>query len=288
VEEFVAGSAEWTLHERRRNNNGLTVLKRVGRQGSKGGVKAAPAASKSKGSATCDAQAVATVTSKYHTVHTTPGDIDEHMPVIYEYVKEAEHATEIGVRNVVSSWAFAKAGMERVAEGKPFTYVASDITKTAAVSELDRLVLACPQIQYRFEEGDDLLIEPWETDVLMIDTWHTYRQLAAELQRWAPYAKQYILLHDTELFGAKDEGVEGHGGKPVDESLFKQAAKVGLWPAVEEFVAGSAEWTLHERRRNNNGLTVLKRVGRQGSKGGVKTAPAASKSKGSATSSNSR
>jgi hypothetical protein len=37
----------------------------------------------------------------------------------------------------------------------------------------------------------------------------------------------------------------------------------GLWPAVTEFLAEhEREWQLHARYENNNGLTVLKRIGR--------------------------
>jgi len=37
----------------------------------------------------------------------------------------------------------------------------------------------------------------------------------------------------------------------------------GLWPAVTEFLADhQGEWQLHARYENNNGLTVLKRIGR--------------------------
>lgn len=211
-------------------------------------------------SASCAAQVVNTIATKYAHAKLTPSDINEHIPVIYEYVKEAEHATELGVRNVVSSWAFLKAGVDRVADGFKFVYVASDITKTTAAGELDDLDLACLPIDYSFMEGDDLVIQPWDTDVLLIDTWHTYRQLAAELPRWAPHVKQYILLHDTELFGAQDEGVGGHGGKPVNEQLFEGKAGVGLQQALSEFLAATREWAVHERRTNNNGLTVLKRV----------------------------
>ena len=79
----------------------------------------------------CDPAAIQAVSSNYHVKQSTPGDIDQHLPVIFDYVKQAEHATEIGVRGVVSSWAFAKAGIERVMEGKKFTYRASDITRTS-------------------------------------------------------------------------------------------------------------------------------------------------------------
>jgi hypothetical protein len=51
-------------------------------------------------------------------------------------------------------------------------------------------------------------------------------------------------MHDTTNFGEKGES-EGH---------------VGLWPAVEEFIARNKNWTIKERYTNNNGLTVLERV----------------------------
>jgi len=208
----------------------------------------------------CDTQVLSIISANFDYAQSTPSDINEHMPLIYKYAFGAAHATEIGVRGVVSSWAFLKAGVDRLSEGMEFTFRASDISKTGAADDLDRLMQRCPLMNYSFVEGDDLVIEQWSTDVLMIDTWHTYRQLASELERWAPYVNQYILLHDTELFGDTDEGVVGHGGKEVDESLFSAlqgTSAVGLWPAVEQFIAANPAWSIQERRQNNNGLTVL-------------------------------
>jgi hypothetical protein len=162
---------------------------------------------------------------------------------------------------VVSSWAFAKAGLDRAANGKFFSYVASDITRRPAVKELDHLLNGClSQIQYEFLEGDDLVIGPWNTDVVLIDTWHPYSQLKAELVRWSPYVKDYILLHDTVTYGFADELEGGHGGKPINEQLYSKdiSNKFGLWPAVEEFLISNNEWSIHQKRTNNNGFTVLK------------------------------
>ena len=205
----------------------------------------------------CNADARQYILTKYN--ESANSDNNEHIPIIYDYVKRHEHATEIGVLTAVSSWAFAKAGMDRVAAALPFTYVASDITRQKQVDFLDRAMTGCHSIQYSFKEGNDLLIEPWHTDVLMIDTWHANRQLGAELERWARFARRYILLPNTESFADRDEGAEGHGGKPVDESLLQRGGGVGLWPAVERFVAAHPEWILHERRRSSSGLTVLRR-----------------------------
>jgi hypothetical protein len=151
-----------------------------------------------------------TIKSRYIAAYSVPGDINEHIEIIYEHVKNAQHATEIGVRDVVSSWAFAKAGLDCATDGKQFA--ASDITRRPAVEDLDHLLNKClTHIQYEFLEGDDLVISPWNTDVLLIDAWHFYRQPKAELVRWSPYVKDYILLHDTETFGFEDEWEVGHG-----------------------------------------------------------------------------
>lgn len=97
----------------------------------------------------------------------------------------------------------------------------------------------------------------------MIDTWHSFRQLALELPRWAPYTAQAIFLHDTLLFRSRDEGDEGHGGKPVDAA---QYAGVGGGAGLEAAVAGflnspeGAEWELLFVRQQCHGLTVLRRT----------------------------
>jgi hypothetical protein len=59
----------------------------------------------------------------------------------------------------------------------------------------------------------------------------------------AAKARRYIVLHDTTTFGERGEA-EGQRG---------------LWPAVEELLAGGA-FRLQQRSTNNNGLTILERV----------------------------
>jgi hypothetical protein len=94
-----------------------------------------------------------------------------------------------------------------------------------------------------FEKRDtlDLTIEP--TDLLFIDTYHVYKNLKHELEKHGPMAQKFIVMHDTETFGETSE----------------DSSRPGLWAAVEEFLAAHPEWSLFERRRNNNGLTILKR-----------------------------
>ena len=57
--------------------------------------------------------------------------------------------------------------------------------------------------------------------------------------------------------GSGNAGNAGNDWYPGDE--WKGDGK-GLWPAVEEFLESNPHWTLHERFKNNNGLTILKRI----------------------------
>ena len=72
---------------------------------------------------------------------------------------------------------------------------------------------------------------------------HQYEQLKEELRLHADKTKKYIVFHDTTLYAVNGE----FGGS-------------GIWPAVQEFMDSHSEWELVERKTNNNGLTILKRV----------------------------
>ena len=100
--------------------------------------------------------------------------------------------------------------------------------------------------------GDSSSVEIEETDLLFIDTLHRYGQLKIELEKHASKCKKYIILHDTTLFAFEDEGID-YIKTNLDNS------KIGLWPAVEEFLQKNQNWYIVEKRSNNNGLTVLGR-----------------------------
>lgn len=174
-----------------------------------------------------------TVQSMYAQARQGPSDIHEHMPVIMEYCKQCAHVTEFGVREVVSTWAMLMAN--------PMKCVSYDVKESDKVSEAARI---CAQqgVNWMFIKGDTLHVVIENTDLLFIDTLHTYDQLIQELQLHHDKVRKYILMHDTSWHGETGEG-----------------GKAGLWKAVQEFLANHAEWTLLERRTNNNGLTVLSR-----------------------------
>jgi hypothetical protein len=165
-----------------------------------------------------------------------PSDICEHIGRMRELGEQCPHITEFGVRTGVSTAAWIAA--------RPKIIVCYDIQRCAEIDALEQAALAIG-VAFVFRKQDVLqaTIEP--TDLLFIDTIHTYDQLRRELALHASKSRKYIVLHDTETFGEVGE-VPGTRG---------------LWPAVAEFLAVRSEWTVLERRTNNNGLTVLARRG---------------------------
>lgn len=176
----------------------------------------------------------------------TPSDIYQLLPTIHKYAKLCNHVTEMGVRNVVGTWAFLAA--------QPTTYVGIDIKKTSEVDDMIARTKKC-LTRVTFREMDSLQGTIEETDLLFIDTLHTYDQLRQELERHARNVRQFILFHDTTLFEYKDEKIYGHAS-----SLVSKTTTQGEWPAISQFLKKHPEWTVYERLRINNGLTVLKRT----------------------------
>lgn len=182
----------------------------------------------------------------YNNLVETPSDINEHLPTLKKYTEECNHVTEMGVRWVVSTYAFLM--------GKPKTLVSIDIQSPAdagidmvKIEEMARNI-GC---EFTFKLGNTLEINIEQTDLLFIDTWHAYIQLKNELERYHNKVNKYIILHDTTLFESIDEANHYNSNLKGD--------KEGLWSAVEEFLQIHKEWELHERYTNNNGLTILKR-----------------------------
>jgi hypothetical protein len=169
---------------------------------------------------------------RYRAACLTPADINEHLPVLYELARGCKRVTELGTRTGVSTLAFLQAQPEKL--------VCYDLVR---LPEVDQLAALAGRTEFVFRQEDVLQAEIEETDLLFIDTLHSYDQLREELRRHAGKARRYVVLHDTTTFGEEGE-LEGQRG---------------LWPAVEEFLA-EGTFVLSRRYENNNGLAVLERA----------------------------
>lgn len=163
-----------------------------------------------------------------------PTDINEHLPLLAQLASECTHITELGVGPAQSTRAFLlHEGIElHCYEFQPMYGIPEFFENAKKAGRNVTLHVA-----------DTRQVEIAETDLLMVDSLHVYEQVQKELELHAPRTRKYIVFHDTSTFADKGE----FGGK-------------GIWPAIAEFMESHPEWLMVERRTNNNGLTVIKRV----------------------------
>lgn len=157
-------------------------------------------------------------------------DINEHLLAMRDLSKECNHITEIGVRKIVSTWAFL-GGLK--AGGK---LVSIDIEHPsfygADIGEVEKEAKDAG-IEFEFIQGDSTAIKIEKTDLLFLDTIHTYEQVKKELALHAPKTRKYIVFHDTESCPE-------------------------IVPAIDEMLAKKT-WKLKEKYTHNNGLTIIER-----------------------------
>lgn len=156
-------------------------------------------------------------------------DIREHMVAMTLLAAECNHVTEFGVRWGVSTSCWL------VGCGGPVVGYDTIITKEARELE----TAAGGRLQLVQTSTLDL-ISIAETDLLFIDTLHTFNQVDAELAH-ARSVRKYVVLHDTEL-----NGWHGENGT------------IGILPAVIALV-NCGRWRLKWTDPRCNGLTVLER-----------------------------
>lgn len=180
-------------------------------------------------------KANSTLESIYAMCLNHPCDTNQLFPKLRSYAEKCDHITEFGVRGVFTTWAF----LARV----PKRMVSYDVEYNGNI-EGAKKEAAQAGISFEFRLEDTLKAEIEPTDLLFIDTTHTYKQLKGELERHAGKVRKYILIHDTESFGEKGE--DGGPGEKL---------------AIKEFLAAHQEWMQEEHIETSNGLTILKRKG---------------------------
>jgi hypothetical protein len=194
----------------------------------------------------------------YEVACATQSDIHEHLPKLRELASQCEHVTEFGLRNADGSTIALLAGLAH-SKAKHRTLVSWDLDPRALISTNAMHLRSMADeagVRWQLRCGDtrEIIIE--STDLLFIDTYHTFAQLRAELERHASVARdlangnksvvrRWLAFHDTETFGYLGED----GTDP------------GLVMAIRHFQKTNfPRWQLLYDNRNCNGLSVLRRV----------------------------
>ncbi len=187
------------------------------------------------------------IIEKYKEQCSIKSDINEHLPILYDYAKNCSHITEFGVRGVVSTWALLAS--------KPNKFICYDISNL----DLDEPKKLCKEnkINFSFIMNNVLDVSIEITDLLFIDTIHTYHQLFTELSMHSEKVKKYIIMHDTMTYGENDEPCYIHNYNcPI------VTGKKGLKLAIDDFLKSEfgKKWEIITILENNNGLTIIKRI----------------------------
>lgn len=178
-----------------------------------------------------------TLAEIYHQRCNDNSDICQHLPTLREYASGCDGVIELGVRSIVSTWAFLIAKPKWLLSVDilhPSKYIDHD--PTGCDLELAQNIAAKIGVSFIFKESDTLQIELPKCDLIFFDTLHTYHQLSSELRLHGNKASKYLIFHDTL-------------------SYFSE-----LVPAISEYLKETNEWELDKIFYNNNGLTILKRI----------------------------
>jgi len=162
-------------------------------------------------------------------------DINEHIPVLYDYGTRVNHITEFGVRNGRSTVAFQYAA--------PDTLISYDIDYCDVNDRLMVDFNDSNKPNFNFIQADVLKIEIEETDLIFFDTFHSYKQLKKELELHGNKSRRYLIFHDVVTFG-----IVGEDHK-----------RPGITAAIDEFVLDNCQWSVEVLYQNNNGLLVLRK-----------------------------
>lgn len=194
----------------------------------------------------------------YHTAY--PSDINEHLPILRKLAQKGSSVTEIGMRapDLVSTWSLLQGLSENPLKKRTFVAIGNNLPSHENLL-LAHKVAKENEISFKFIQSDEKKLDIEPTDLLFIDSLHTYCHLTCELEKFAPNVRNYIVVHDTsEPWGDRDDteylGDYSEYPKEIDRT------KRGLWPAIVDFLKTHPEWTLKERHLNNHGLTILQRL----------------------------
>lgn len=166
-----------------------------------------------------------------------PSDINEHLPLLYELAFKCEKICEFGVGYGRSTRAFLA-----VLEARKNQLYSYDVKVLEGVQELFLdAKKASLDATLHVQSTLDATID--EVDLLLVDSHHTYDQVKAELDLHGDKVYKYICFHDVELYGISGQ----------------DSGSVGIWPAINEWMATRPEWKIKEHRKNNNGMLILER-----------------------------
>lgn len=177
---------------------------------------------------------MATISTIYLNKWLEDEELHYHLPVLKRWATGLSHLTEMGTRNVTSTWGLLAAKPKKLVsidwDHPTFRIPEEALNQVGAMAKQADIV-------FEFVRGNTLDLEIEPTDLLFIDTWHTYEQFLLELLLHSNQVRKYIVAHDT------------------NEQCFP-----GMSCAIEDFTNLNPHWKLVSYYENFPGTSVLERV----------------------------
>lgn len=158
-------------------------------------------------------------------------DISAHLPFLEFLSSKCNHVTEFGTRNCNSVSAFI-AGCKGIVESY-------DIEESQEVRFLQSIDLPCTWL-FRRRSTITPGLEINQTDLLFLDTVHTYDHITQELNMHHTKVNRWICCHDTFSYEVN---------KPP-----------GILTAITDFIQMNKEWKIVYHVDFNHGLTLLEKI----------------------------
>lgn len=157
----------------------------------------------------------------------------EHLQTLKKYAEKVDVITEFGTGAGNATFALLM--------GNPKKLTTYDINPTINVKKVQKDV--GKYMEFNCIKADTSKIEIENTDLLFIDSLHTYKHLSKELELHSESVNKYMMFHDTVTFGRNDQRSDGPG----------------LMTAIEEFIEKNPRWSIIEHFEYQHGLTVLEK-----------------------------
>jgi len=184
-----------------------------------------------------------------------------HYTALRNLARICSSVTELGVFCLGSGFAILQGLSENASSVRSYLGIDTGAPPEEKI-QLAKKWASQKNIGFRLLQASDFDIEIDPVDLLHIDTYHTYRHLTYELEKFSSVVRSYILMHDTSPpWGCYDENQQAPNQEI--ESRYPphiNRTKRGLWAAVDDFLGQHSEWQLVERQTDGPGYTIIKRV----------------------------
>lgn len=181
-----------------------------------------------------------TIDEIYTKVSEIPRDLEKHFPKLRELAAKCVNIVEFTKRRestVALAAGLFDATQARTEENAYSFHSFNLEADDEAVSSINKIA----PFGFVLNKAESPVVSAiGETDLLFIDSQHTYERLRDELKKFASSVRRYIVLHDTALHGFHGED----GG-------------AGLLQALKEFMRDYPQWSIVYHTQEQYGLTVL-------------------------------